>query len=85
MVLTRRKLLQRLSGVPLIGALTTMPFTALPTPKTAVKRDLFRELGITPVINASVTMTYLLGSLMMPGVMEAINVTAQDFANMYEL
>ncbi|MCC7524198.1 MAG: aminotransferase class V-fold PLP-dependent enzyme [Chitinophagaceae bacterium] len=48
-------------------------------------RDLFKELGVTPVINASVTMTFLSGSLMLPEVMEAINSTAHDFANMYEL
>ena len=30
-------------------------------------------------------MTYLSGSLMMPEVLEAINSTAHDFANMYEL
>ena len=49
------------------------------------KRDLFKELGVTPVINAGVTMTFLSGSLMLPEVMEAINSTAHDFANMYEL
>ncbi len=49
------------------------------------KRDLFKELGVTPVINAGVTMTFLSGSLMMPEVLDAINSTAHDFANMYEL
>jgi seryl-tRNA(Sec) selenium transferase len=42
-------------------------------------------LGVTPVINASVTMTFLSGSLMLPEVLEAINSTSHDFANMYEL
>jgi L-seryl-tRNA(Ser) seleniumtransferase len=49
------------------------------------KRDFFKELGVTPVINAGVTMTFLSGSLMLPEVLEAINATAHDFANMYEL
>ena len=49
------------------------------------KRDLFKELGVTRVINAGVTMTFLSGSLMLPEVLEAINSTAHDFANMYEL
>lgn len=49
------------------------------------KRDLFEELGVTRVINAGVTMTFLSGSLMMPEVMDAINSTCHDFANMYEL
>ncbi|MCM4172648.1 aminotransferase class V-fold PLP-dependent enzyme [Arenibacter sp. TNZ] len=47
--------------------------------------DLFKELGVTPVINANVTMTFLSGSLMRPEVMDAINSTAHDFANMHEL
>jgi uncharacterized pyridoxal phosphate-dependent enzyme len=51
----------------------------------AAKRDFFKELGVTPVINAGVTMTFLSGSLMMPEVLEAINSTAHDFANMFEL
>jgi uncharacterized pyridoxal phosphate-dependent enzyme len=51
----------------------------------ASERDLFGELGVTRVINASVTMTFLSGSLMLPEVLEAINSTAHDFADMYEL
>ena len=49
------------------------------------ERDLFKELGVTPVINASVTMTFLSGSLMLPEVLAAINSTSHDFADMYEL
>lgn len=49
------------------------------------KHDYFEELGITRVINAGATMTFLSGSLMMPEVLEAINATAHDFADMYEL
>ncbi|MCR8556603.1 aminotransferase class V-fold PLP-dependent enzyme [Mucilaginibacter sp. BJC16-A38] len=84
----RRDILKGLTLLPLasglvskaaaIGATTTHP------PKTT-ERDLFKELGVTPVINASVTMTFLSGSLMLPEVLEAINSTAHDFANMYEV
>jgi uncharacterized pyridoxal phosphate-dependent enzyme len=59
--------------------------TPHPAPIQAPGRDLFKELGVTPVINASVTMTFLSGSLMLPEVLEAINSTANDFADMYEL
>jgi len=55
-----------------------------PAPATA-HRDLFAELGVTRVINADVTMTFLSGSLMLPEVLEAINSTASDFANMFDL
>jgi L-seryl-tRNA(Ser) seleniumtransferase len=51
----------------------------------AVSRDLFAELGVRRVINADVTMTFLSGSLMLPEVLEAINSTSHDFANMFEL
>jgi L-seryl-tRNA(Ser) seleniumtransferase len=51
----------------------------------AVTRDLFAELGVTKVINANVTMTFLSGSLMQPEVLEAINSTAHDFADMFDL
>jgi L-seryl-tRNA(Ser) seleniumtransferase len=50
-----------------------------------VTRDLFAELGVTKVINADVTMTFLSGSLMLPEVLEAINSTSHDFANMFDL
>ncbi len=49
------------------------------------KHDYFEELGVTRVINAGATMTFLSGSLMLPEVLEAINTTAHDFADMYEL
>lgn len=50
-----------------------------------VVRDFFAELGVTRVINANVTMTFLSGSLMLPEVLEAIANTSHDFADMYEL
>jgi uncharacterized pyridoxal phosphate-dependent enzyme len=50
-----------------------------------VTRDLFAELGVTKVINAHVTMTFLSGSLMQPEVLEAINSTSHDFADMFDL
>lgn len=59
------------------NALPGIPFTE--------GRDLFAELGVTKVINADVTMTFLSGSLMMPEVLDAINSTAHDFANMFDL
>lgn len=51
----------------------------------STSRDLFAELGVRRVINANVTMTFLSGSLMLPEVLEAINSTSHDFANMFDL
>ena len=85
----RREVIKGLGLLPLSGALMGNLLTAeksFSAPKSKkIKRDLFDELGVTRVINAGVTMTFLSGSLMMPEVMEAINSTSHDFANMYEL
>jgi uncharacterized pyridoxal phosphate-dependent enzyme len=84
----RRDILKGLTLLPLSTSLVSkasaMGITGTPTPKKT-ERDLFKELGVTPVINASVTMTFLSGSLMLPEVLEAINSTSHDFVNMYEL
>lgn len=82
----RRSLLKGLSILPLsaAGIASSLPSGVSAAPP-ATKRDLFEELGVTRVINAGVTMTFLSGSLMLPEVLEAINSTAHDFANMYEL
>src|SRR5882724_2905180 len=88
--MNRRDILKRLSLLPL--AATTVPSMAegsplhnlVPAPPVP-PRDLFAELGVTKVINADVTMTFLSGSLMLPEVLEAINSTSHDFADMYQL
>jgi L-seryl-tRNA(Ser) seleniumtransferase len=82
----RRDILKGLTLLPLTGSLVSKAAVTLPSsPPQKPARDLFKELGVTPVINASVTMTFLSGSLMLPEVLEAINSTSHDFANMYEL
>lgn len=83
----RRNVLKGLSMLPLTaaGIGSGLPFSSAYAAPPPAKRDLFKELGVTPVINAGVTMTFLSGSLMMPEVLEAINSSAHDFANMYEL
>lgn len=83
----RRDIFKGLTLLPFAGGILggALPSeTASAEPHTP-KRDFFKELGVTPIINAGVTMTFLSGSLMMPEVLEAINSTAHDFANMYEL
>lgn len=85
----RREAIKNLSLIPVAGAAfgssTIESLTSFPPANAAPKRDFFKELGVTPVINAGATMTFLSGSLMMPEVLEAINSTAHDFANIYEL
>jgi uncharacterized pyridoxal phosphate-dependent enzyme len=84
----RRNVIKSLTMLPFVGSMVAKAESTTYTPAVtppAAKRDLFKELGVIPVINAGVTMTFLSGSLMMPEVLEAINSTAHDFANMYEL
>jgi seryl-tRNA(Sec) selenium transferase len=84
----RRNVIKSLSILPFMGSMVARaatPHTTSVAQPPALKRDLFKELGVTPVINASVTMTFLSGSLMLPEVLEAINSTSHDFANMFEL
>jgi uncharacterized pyridoxal phosphate-dependent enzyme len=96
-MMKRRNILKGLTLLPLASGLVgkaaaaslgeTSPGapSAGPTGPGTTERDLFKELGVTPVINASVTMTFLSGSLMLPEVLAAINSTSHDFADMYEL
>lgn len=83
----RRDLIKKLSLFPLAAtAVPAIPPGAVaPGGPSPVPRDLFAELGVTRVINADVTMTFLSGSLMLPEVLEAINSTSHDFANMFDL
>jgi len=49
------------------------------------KRDLLKELGVRPFINAAGTYTTMTGSLMLPEVMEAINYGSQHYVFLDEL
>jgi len=86
--MNRREILKRLSLLPLAattaGAVSAAG-TDNDTANNVTTRDLFAELGVRRVINADVTMTFLSGSLMLPEVLEAIESTSHDFANMFEL
>lgn len=83
----RRDAIRKISILPLAGTAIGSSFSlnSCSGGIFAGKRDLFKELGVTPIINCRVTYTALSGSLMLPEVMEAINQTAHDFADMYEL
>ncbi|MBC7627216.1 aminotransferase class V-fold PLP-dependent enzyme [Ferruginibacter sp.] len=85
----RRDIIKGLSLLPLSGGIIGGIFTSKTvfseSKQKRDRRDLFEELGVTKVINAGVTMTFLSGSLMMPEVLDAINSTSHDFANMFDL
>lgn len=85
-MLNRRKLIQRLTTLPLLGGLAgTFPITAALASGKPPKRDLFKELGVRTFINAAGTLTYMTGSLMHDEVLDAINSSAKDFCLLDEV
>lgn len=84
-MISRRKMLKILAGTPLVGTgLISSNLFNQQTKKTAA-RDLFKELGVKPIINGRGTLTNLSGSIMLPEVIEAINSTSQQFASLPEV
>ncbi len=85
-MISRRKLLKSLSGIPVFGGLLTTGALAesAPTPLVA-GRDYFKELGVRTFINAAGTYTSMTGSLMPPEVTDAIKYATGDYVNLDEL
>lgn len=87
-MLSRRKLIKRLSSVPILGGLVgglPLSLKAEAAPLAAPKRDLFKEFGIRTFINAAGTLTYMTGSLMHDEVLDAINYGAKEFCLLDEI
>jgi L-seryl-tRNA(Ser) seleniumtransferase len=78
----RRTFLERLAGLPLVGALVPAAAAARPWPKT---KDYFAELGVKPFINAAGTYTMLTASLMPPEVMEAMAYASRKYYRLNEV
>jgi len=77
----RRRFLQRLAGLPLLGSVSLGRKAAA----AAVKRDYFAELGVRPFINAAGCYTFLTSSLMAPETMQAIDYSSRYFVRLDEL
>ena len=80
----RRRFLEMISGLPLLGGITASGATSVEASAKA-GRDLFRELGVRPFINAAGTYTAMTASLMPPEVMDAINYAAKHYVMLDEL
>jgi len=80
----RRRFLETLSGVPLIGG-----FFAAGTSSCSVgvetSRDYFKELGVRTFINAAGTYTALTASLMQKETLDAIQYASRYFVSLEEL
>jgi L-seryl-tRNA(Ser) seleniumtransferase len=80
MTASRRRFLKSMAALP--GAASLAP-GALPA--QGAPRDVYRELGIRPLINAAGTYTYLSASLMPAPVREAIESASRHYVNLNEL
>jgi uncharacterized pyridoxal phosphate-dependent enzyme len=88
-MLSRRKLLKRISSLPMVGGLVgsgliTTQLAGEAVAKTAT-RDFFKELGLRTFINAAGTYTSMTGSLMHDEVTSAIRYGATEYVNLDEL
>ena len=86
----RRRFLETVSSVPFVGSLIGAGAGTMLAESTAEAcggggKDLFKELGVRPFINASGTFTAMTASLMLPEVMDAINYASKHFVMLEEL
>ena len=80
---SRRRFLEIVSGIPLVGgAIGANPGAVA---ATARARDYFGELGVRPFINAAGTYTAMTSSLMPREVMEAISYASEHYVLLDEL
>lgn len=88
-MLSRRKLLKRMSSLPVVGGLMgsgilTTQIASEAVAKTAT-RDFFKELGLRTFINAAGTYTSMTGSLMRDEVTSAITYGATEYVDLDDL
>jgi D-glucosaminate-6-phosphate ammonia-lyase len=79
----RRAMLGFLAGIP--GLRLLVPDVARAAEAAASPRDVLRELGVRPCINAAGTYTALTGSLMPPEVVAGIQAASRHFVRLNEL
>jgi uncharacterized pyridoxal phosphate-dependent enzyme len=83
---TRRRFVESLSTLPLVGGLLAGHGSAAEAAAApAAGRDYFKELGVRPFINAAGTYTDMTASLMPPEVMAAINYASKHYVPLNEL
>jgi uncharacterized pyridoxal phosphate-dependent enzyme len=80
----RRSFLQSLAALPGVGGVVggLLPVRAEAKP---AKRDIYKELGVRPLINAAGTYTTLSGSLMPREAVEAVEAASRQYVNIQEL
>ena len=82
---SRRQFLETLSSLPLVGIRRRSSALGGTAAAGPAQRDLFKELGVRPFINAAGTYTDMTASLMVPETIQAINYASQHFVMLAEL
>ena len=82
---SRRRFLEIVSGLPLVGGLVGADRAAAIAAPQRAARDYFRELGVRPFINAAGTYTAMTASLMPPEVIDAITYASKHYVMLDEL
>ena len=85
--MNRREILKQLSVIPLVGTTMTPELFANPVIGNANKdeENIYRSLGVEPIINCRGTFTILGGSIERPEVLEAMKAASGYFAQYDEL
>ena len=85
-MISRRTLLKKLTGLPLVGGLFGAGiFTNNQAAANPLRRDYFKELGVRTFINAAGTYTSMTGCLMRPEVLEAYNYATNEYVILDDL
>jgi len=85
-MITRRALLKKLGGLPLVGGLFGAGiFNHNLVSANPLRRDYFKELGVRTFINAAGTYTFMTGSLMRQEVLDAYNYATNEYVILDDL
>ena len=86
-MLSRRKLIQRLSAMPLLGGMlgSTVPLESVLAGPALAPRNLIKDLGIRTFVNAAGTYTAMTGSLMEEDVVATIIDASKEFMMLDEV
>ncbi len=85
--MNRREILKQLSVIPLVGTTMTPDLFANQAPaiKQKTKENIYRSIGVEPIINCRGTFTIIGGSVERPEVIEAMEAASGYFAQYDEL
>ena len=85
--MNRREILKHLSVIPLVGTTMTPDLFASQASsiKQGTKENIYRSIGVEPIINCRGTFTIIGGSIERPEVLEAMEAASGYFAQYDEL